>query len=114
MGQNFDEETNPEDLQIDFHLFHKDVWDAEILPQKPEWKNLSFDHFSRGRAVYEILKHKFVIYLPRSFVFPQEGLSFLAEAFQLPAGSFAVNDEIYKRKKDWASLGSGIHEKLLL
>lgn len=114
MGQNFDEETNQEDLLIDFNLFHKDVWDSEILSKKPEWKDFSFDHFSRGRVVFEILNHKFVIYIPKSPDFPQEAVLFLAKMFQLPFGSFDTNNEIYKKKRDLESLGSGKNKVLFL
>jgi hypothetical protein len=114
MGQNFDEGTNPEDLQIDSYFFHKDVWNSEILPEKPEWKDFGFDHFSRGRVIFEVLKHKFVIYIPKSPDFPQEAVLFLARMFQLPFGSFDTNNEIYKKKKDLESLGSGKNEVLPL
>lgn len=112
MGQNFDEETNPDDLQIDFNLFHKDIWISEILPNKPEWKDFGFDHFSRGRVVFEILKHKFVIYIPKYSDFSQEAVQFLAETFRLPAESFDTNNEIYKKKKDLESLGNGENVEL--
>lgn len=114
MGQNFDEETNPEDLQIDFNLFHKDVWDSEILPKKPEWRDFGFDYFSRGRVVFEVLKHKFVIYIPKSPNFPPAAILFLARMFQLPSGGFDTNNEIYKKKKDLESLGNGDNEVLPL
>lgn len=114
MGQNFDEATNPSDLQIDFNIFHKDVWNSEILPKQPDWKDLAFDHYSRGRVVFEVQKHKFVIYIPKSPNFPQEAVQFLAEVFWLPAGSFDINDGIYKMKEDLKSLGSGKNEVLSL
>jgi len=114
MGQNYDEDANPDDLQIDFNSFHKDVWNIEILPKKPEWKDFSFDHYSRGRIVFEILRHKFIIYTPNSTDFSQQAVLFLARMFQLPLGGFDTNNEVYRKKKDLESLSRGKNQVLPL
>ena len=107
MGQDYDEETNPEDLQIDFNSFHKDIWNDEIRSKKQEWEDIEYSYFSRGRIVFAIQKKKFIIYIPNSPYFTGDAVLFLARMFQIPLVSFDTNSKIYKKKKDMESLGAG-------
>jgi hypothetical protein len=105
MGQEYDENTNPDDLQIDYNFFHKDVWETEIRLDNEEWTNFKYDDFSRGRIVFETLKQKFVIYVPTS-MYPahKAAVLYLAKAFDLSLDGFEVNSNLYKAKKDLDSL----------
>ena len=31
MGQDYDEQSNTDDLQIDYNVFHMDIWDEDVL-----------------------------------------------------------------------------------
>jgi hypothetical protein len=106
LGQDYDDEENPDDLQIDFNRFHKDIWADEILPKNPKWKEFKFDHFSRGRIVFETLSEKFIIYIPGSPLFTQDSVLYLAGLFSLPQGAFDTNSEIYRMKNDLETLGT--------
>jgi hypothetical protein len=112
LGQDYDDKTNPGDLQIDYNRFHRDIWDEEIRPKTQEWAAFGFDHFSRGRVVFEVLKHKFVIYAPRSKSMTDSVFRFLAESFQLPEGGWETNTEIYQPKRDLETLGGANMEVL--
>lgn len=112
MGQDYDEDTNPEDIQIDFNSFHKDIWREQIVPKFPEFKDLSFEHFSRGRIIYEVKKQKYSIFLPKIENFPQEAILFLARMFDLPLGGWETNYTIYKKKADAKTLTAGKNEKI--
>ncbi|MDR0963370.1 MAG: hypothetical protein LBM60_01990 [Clostridium sp.] len=113
LGQEYDDKTNPGDLQIDYDRFHRDIWEEEIRPKTPEWAGFGFDHFSRGRIVFEVQKHKFVIYAPRSKNMTDNVFRFLAEQFQLPCNGFETNMDIYKQKSDMETLDTKNLKQLL-
>lgn len=103
MGQNYDDIKKPDDLQIEYALFHKDVWEAEIRTHS-DYKDFDFDYFSRGRVVYEFLDKKYTIFVPNGFQHNKGVISFLVKTFNLPYNGYRVNSSIYKKKKDFQSL----------
>jgi len=109
-GLNFGEDNN--DLQIDFTHFHRDIWNDEVVPNNSNWKNVKHDYFSRGRIIYEVLKQKFTIYIPNSSLFNQEAKLFLASEFNIPFGSFDINQNIYGEKRDLYTLRFGENKVL--
>ena len=105
MGQDYDEDTNPDDIQIDYNHFHKDIWYDEVTEKFPDLKMFSWDHFSRGRIILNVLPEKYGLYLPVGLTIGQ--ISFLQKQFNLPEGSYEVFDHIYKRKKDMDTVSGG-------
>ena len=104
MGQNYDPESRPDDLQIDYAPFHNDIWVEEILPNRPEWAGFGVDHFSRGRVVFEVLKGKFTLFVPKTSKFHDAAVQYLAAVFHLPEGSYEVERRIYRGKPDLDTL----------
>ena len=107
MGQDYDELTNSDDLQIDYNIFHMDIWYDDVLKKYPEFIGCEFDYFSRGRILYEVQKQKFVIYGSKQLLNSAKVVEFLAQEFALPEGGFIVNDKIYKDKDDVRSMEEG-------
>lgn len=105
MGQDYDEQSNTDDLQIDYNVFHMDIWYEDVLKKYPEFTGYEFDYFSRGRILYEVQQRKFVIYGSKKLLNSAKAVEFLAQEFALPEGGFLVNDKIYKDKDDVRSLG---------
>lgn len=104
-GQDYDEESNPEDIQLDFNRFHKEIWGEQVTPKVPEWKDFTFDHFSRGRVIFEAKKQKFVCYTPNSSEFKYSEVSeFLRKAFNIPKDYWEMSYTIYRAKKDAPSM----------
>jgi len=104
MGQDYDDEENPEDIQIDYNRFHKDIWTQEVLSKFKKFKGYKFDYFSRGRILYNVLPKKFGIYVPNDTSFTTTHTVFLAKEFNIPLGEYVVNNRIYKAKEDVKSL----------
>ena len=102
MGQDYDEDTNPDDIQIDFNHFHKDIWYDEVAVKFPELREFSWDHFSRGRVILNVLPEKYGLYIPVGLNVGQ--ISFLKKEFNISDDSSEVFDHIYKRKKDMDTL----------
>lgn len=100
MGQDYDAQERPEDLQIDYAPFHNDVWVEEILPRRPAWAGFGVDHFSRGRVVFEVLKGKFTLFVPKTLRCHDNAVGYLAAVFHLPAGGYDVEGRIYRWKPD--------------
>jgi len=96
MGQDYDFEDNPDDLQIDLDVFHKDFWE-NVKSKNPELSDYKFDHFSRGRVLYEVKNAKFKIFIPDRL---KSSVKDLAKWFNLNAGQFDVDTVIYKAKPD--------------
>lgn len=107
MGQDYDEQSNTDDLQIDYNIFHMDIWYEDVLKKYPEFIGCEFDYFSRGRILYEVQQKKFVIYGSKRLLNSAKVVEFLAREFMLPKGGFLVNDKIYKDKDDVRSVGDG-------
>jgi hypothetical protein len=107
MGQDYDEQSNTDDLQIDYNVFHMDIWYEDVLKKYTEFTGCEFDYFSRGRILYEVQQRKFVIYVSKKLLNSAKAVEFLAQEFALPEGGFLVNDKIYKDKDDVRSLGDG-------
>lgn len=107
MGQDYDEQSNTDDLQIDYNVFHMDIWYEDVLKKYPEFIGCEFDYFSRGRILYEVQQKKFVIYGSKMLLNSAKVVEFLAREFMLPKGGFLVNDKIYKDKDDVRSVGDG-------
>ena len=107
MGQDYDGETNPDDIQIDLNLFHKDIWYDEVAVRFPELREYAWDHFSRGRIILNVLPEKYGLYVPKAAEFTDAHALFLAKEFNIPLDAYEVFDHIYKRKKDMASLTGG-------
>ena len=105
MGQDYDEQSNTDDLQIDYNVFHMDIWYEDVLKKYPEFTGCEFDYFSRGRILYEVQQKKFVIYGSKRLLNSAKVVEFLAREFMLPKGGFLVNDKIYKDKDDVRSVG---------
>lgn len=105
MGQDYDEQSNTDDLQIDYNIFHMDIWYEDVLKKYPEFTGCEFDYFSRGRILYEVQQKKFVIYGSKRLLNSAKVVEFLAQEFALPEGGFLINDKIYKDKDDVRSLG---------
>ena len=97
MGQDYDAEENPEDIQIDYGFFHKEVW-LDVGKKHHELAKWRFDHFSRGRILYEVKKEKFMIYMPNGSEF-DAAIPWLAKSFKLV--DYGVDRVIYKRKEDF-------------
>ena len=104
-GQDYDEQSNTDDLQIDYNVFHMDIWYEDVLKKYPEFTGYEFDYFSRGRILYEVQQRKFVIYGSKKLLNSAKAVEFLAQEFALPEGGSLVNDKIYKDKDDVRSLG---------
>lgn len=104
MGQDYDEDTNPDDIQIDYDRFHKDIWNDEVTNKFPELKDFSWDHFSRGRVILNVLPEKYGLYVPKSPELAKEHIGFLLREFSIADCPYEVFDHIYKRKKDMATL----------
>ena len=104
MGQDYDEDTNPDDIQIDYNHFHKDIWHDEVVNKFPELKDFSWDHFSRGRIILNVLPEKYGLYIPKSPNITIAHIRFLLKEFELTDCPYEVFDYIYKRKKDMDSL----------
>lgn len=104
MGQDYDEETNPDDIQIDYNRFHKDIWNDEVVIKFPELNEFSWDHFSRGRIILDVLPEKYGLYVPKSDNITVGHICFLLKEFKLFDCSYEVFDHIYKRKKDMDTL----------
>ena len=104
MGQDYDEDTNPDDIQIDCNHFHKDIWTDEVIKKFPELKDYSWDHFSRGRIILNVLPEKYGLYVPKCPEWSVGRISFLLKEFNLYNCPYEVFDHIYKRKKDMDTL----------
>lgn len=100
MGQDYDENANPDDIQIDYNQFHKDIWYDEVVKKFPELKEHGWDHFSRGRVILNILPEKYGLYVPKSSELTIGHICFLLKEFCLTNCPYEVFDHIYKRKKD--------------
>lgn len=107
MGQDYDDVNNNDDLQIDYNVFHMDIWYEDVVKKYPEFAGCEFDYFSRGRILYEVQKKKFVIYGSKQLLNSAKVVEFLTQEFALPKGGFIVNDKIYKDKDDARSLREG-------
>ena len=112
MGQDYDFEANPDDLQIDYNLFHKEVWGTLVTVEHPELALYEYDTFSRGRILYETQKEKFTIFGPKDIVSHKNVVDFLANQFNIPAGQYNVNSTIYKNKKDVKTIDSSSQPRL--
>lgn len=45
MGQNYDETSNTDDLQIDYNIFHMEIWYEDVLKRFPQFSGCEFDFF---------------------------------------------------------------------
>ena len=104
MGQDYDEDTNPDDIQIDYNQFHKDIWYDEVVKKFPEFKEHGWDHFSRGRVILNVLPEKYGLYVPKSSELTIGHICFLLREFCIIDIPYEVFDHIYKRKKDMDTL----------
>ena len=85
MGQDYDEQSNTDDLQIDYNVFHMDIWYEDVLKKYPEFTGCEFDYFSRGRILYEVQQRKFVIYGSKKLLNSAKAVEFLAQEFSTNA-----------------------------
>lgn len=99
MGDEYDFQDNPDDIQIDYNHFHKDIW-AEIK----NYNKYSWEHFSRGRILFEVSTGKMVIYAPPIFKAYNNVQNFLCEQFNIPKDRVEFNYTIYKNKQDVLTL----------
>lgn len=100
MGQDYDDEENPDDLQIDYNLFHKDVWQDIVIKHFPEFRDFKFDHFTRGRILYETQGQHFTIFGSKALLNKANVVDFLSKQFDLVNVPHQMDVRYYKDKQD--------------